>query len=271
MQTITEREFKQLADFIKSFTGIYLKEEKQSLLTGRLGTILAQNNFDNFSDYYNFVVSDKSGSALSILIDKITTNHTYFMREEDHFYYFRDTVLPFIASTNKERDIRIWSAGCSTGEEPYVLAMIIDEFFGKEKCLWNTKILATDISTRALTIAKKGVYTNENMTPVPQRWKLNYFRKIDDKSSTITAAIKGEVIFRNLNLMMDKFPFKKKFHTIFCRNVMIYFDNQTKIDLVNKLYEITEPGGFLFIGHSESLIRDETKYTYIMPALFRKV
>jgi len=205
-----------------------------------------------------------------VLIDKITTNHTFFMREADHFYYFRDTVLPYLTRTVKEKDLRIWSAGCSTGEEPYTLAMIIDEFLGREKMLWNSKILATDISAKVLDVAQRGIYSNEEIASLPAQWRLNYFKKFNHEKSILIDRIINEVIYRKFNLMEGIFPFKRKFHVIFCRNVMIYFDNKTKDELVNKYYQQLEPGGYLFIGHSESLNRETTRLKYIMPAVYRK-
>lgn len=270
MITITPKEFKQLADYIKVNYGIRLKEEKETLVTGRLYNVLIENNFNNFSDYYDYVISDRTGNAVNTLINKITTNHTFFMREAEHFFYFRDKVLPYLKNVVREKDMRIWSAGCSTGEEPYTLAMITDEFFGKEKMWWDTKILATDISSQVLDTAIKGIYSNESIANVPGSWKLNYFKKYDNENSVLIDKIKNEVIYRKFNLMDTIFPFKRKFHVIFCRNVMIYFDAKTKMELVNKFYDMTEYGGYLFIGHSESLIREETKYRYIMPAVYRK-
>jgi len=270
MVTITKKEFRQLADYIKANYGIHLKEEKQALVIGRLHNVLIENNFNNFSEYYDYVVSDKTGDAIATLIDRITTNHTFFMREPDHFFYFRDKVLPNLKSKVKDKDLRIWSAGCSTGEEPYTLAMIIDEFFAKEKMWWDTKILATDISGKVLDTAQKAIYGNERIAALPYNWRLNYFRKLDGENSMIADKIKNEVIYRRLNLMDEVFPFKRKFHVIFCRNVMIYFDARTKRELIQKFYDLTEHGGYLFIGHSESLNRGETKYKYIMPAVYRK-
>lgn len=270
MLNITNKEFNQLATYIKDNYGINLKEEKRTLVTGRLYNVLVQNNFDNFTDYYDYIISDKTGNAVTTLINRITTNHTYFMRETSHFHYFKDTVLPYLKKTAKDKDLRIWSAGCSTGEEPYTLAMIIDEFFGKEKLLWDTKVLATDISSKVLKEAEKGIYNKEKIATIPPQWKLSYFKSYDDDNSVIVDKIRSEVIFRRFNLMDKKLPFKRKFHVVFCRNVMIYFDIHTKQDLVNKLYNQIEPGGYLFIGHSESLNREETKFKYILPALYRK-
>ncbi len=270
MITITNKEFELIVAYIKEHYGIYLKPEKQALVTGRLQNVLAQKGFHDFSEYYNYVLSDKTGEAVSTLINKITTNHTFFMREPDHFFYFRDIVLPYLVSTVRERDLRIWCAGCSSGEEPYTLAMIIDEYFGSGKYFWDSRILATDISTKVLKEAIKGVYNNKELDNLPIQYKLNYLQGIDNENSIFVKKIRDEIIFRKFNLMEDNFPFKKKFHVIFCRNVMIYFDNQTKSNLVNKFYNSLEKGGYLFIGHSESLIRDETRFRYIMPAVYRK-
>lgn len=270
MIKITDKEFHQIADYVKTNYGIQLKDEKKALVTGRLHTLLTQHNFKSFTEYFDYVIHDKTGEAAIAFINKITTNHTFFMREPEHFYYFRDTVLPWLKASVTARDLRIWSAGCSTGEEPYTLAMIVDEFFGADKKNWDAKILATDISLKALEEAKKGVYSNKDIAPLPSMWKQNYFTKLDTETSAVAAAIKDEIIYRRFNLINQAFSFKKKFHVIFCRNVMIYFNNETKHELVNRFYDATESGGYLFIGHAESLNREQTKYKFIMPAVYRK-
>jgi chemotaxis protein methyltransferase CheR len=270
MIKITEKEFRQIAEYVKANYGIQLKEEKMALVTGRLQGLLTQHNCKNFAEYFDYVVHDKTGEAAIAFINKITTNHTFFMREPEHFYYFRDKVLPWLSQEVTNRDLRIWSAGCSTGEEPYTLAMIIDEFLGSEKKSWDAKILATDISLKALDEAKHGVYSNKDIAPLPALWKTSYFTRFDAESSAVSDRIKDEIIYRRFNLMNQTFAFKKKFHVIFCRNVMIYFNNETKHELVGRFYDATEKGGYLFIGHAESLNRELTKYKFIMPAVYRK-
>lgn len=270
MLTITDQEFHQLSAFIKAHYGINLKEEKRALVIGRLHNVLLQHNFNDFSEYYQYILSDKTGTAITTLINKITTNHTFFMREADHFFYFRDKVLPPIINSSREKDLRIWSAGCSSGEEPYTLAMIVDELLGKSKMWWDAKILATDISERVLDEAQKGIYSAEEVASIPPEWKINYFKRIDQDHFAIQDRLKSEVIFRKFNLMDPTFPFKRKFHVIYCRNVMIYFDTPTKNALVNKFYDALDYGGYLFIGHSESLNRDETRFRYVMPSVYRK-
>lgn len=270
MINISEKEYKKLADFIKANYGINLGSKKQALVMGRLQNVLIQNNFNTFSEYYDYISSDSTGNAVVTLINKITTNHTFFMREADHFLYFKEKILPYLKENEKTKDIRIWSAGCSTGEEPYTLAMIIDEFFGKEKMFWDTKILATDISSRVLETAVKGEYMNEETASLPPSWRINYLRKANAETSIVVDRIKNEIIFRKFNLMEPVFQFKKKFHVIFCRNVMIYFDNDTKNNLVEKFYNLLEYGGYLIIGHSEALNRETTNFKYVMPAVYRK-
>lgn len=270
MIVITEKEFEQLSDYIRKQYGINLKEEKRTLVMGRLYNELVNNGFTNYTDYINHILNDKSGKALNTLVNKITTNHTYFMREAEHFHYFRDVVMPYLIKTVRNKDLRIWSAGCSSGEEPYTLAMIIDEVLGKNKVWWDSKILATDISSKVLEEAVNGCYSKDDVENISPQWRLNYFQKISEDELKVTDKIRNEVIFRRLNLMDNTFPFKQKFHVIFCRNVMIYFNDETKRRLINKFYDLLEYGGYLFIGHSESIERGTTDFKYVLPAVYRK-
>lgn len=271
MNDITQKEFEDIRTYIKLNYGINLSDEKKSLIYSRLRPILQENGFENFGQYYKYLISDKTGHATISFIDKITTNHTFFMREVDHFYYFRDKVLPYLEETIKDRDIRIWCAGCSSGEEPYALQMFLTDYFKDKTPQWNTDLLATDISVKVLNKAFKGIYTKEQTSPLPEEWKKNYLKKYDDKNLCISDVIKKKLIYRKFNLMDKSFPFKKKFHVIFCRNVMIYFDAKTREELIKKFYDISETGAYLFIGHSESLNNTNTKYKYIMPAVYRKL
>jgi chemotaxis protein methyltransferase CheR len=270
MIQITDKEFLLLTEFIMNNYGIQFKEQKKTLLITRLNNVLEEMGFNNFTQYYEYITHDKSGKSVTVFIDKITTNHTYFMREPEHFFYFKDTVLPEITPKIKNQDLRIWCAASSTGEEPYTLAMLVDEFFGDKKCVWDTKILATDINSSVLETAKKGIYSNDAIAPLEKMWKLKYFKKNNTETSLVVDKIKNEVIYRKFNLMEPEFPFKKKFHVIFCRNVMIYFDANTKDILVEKLYNCLEDGGYLFVGHSESLNRATTKFNYVKPAVYKK-
>lgn len=271
---ITNEEFKLIRDLIYKNIGINLTEEKRSLVNGRLQKILRKFGFKTFKEYYNYVLSDKSGEALSELANTISTNHTFFGREIDHFEYFVDVVLPEIEERCKKSnnfDIRIWSAGCSSGEEPYTLIMLMMEYFGKDYKRWSAGVLATDISVNALEKAKGGIYPDERVRPMPDVLKKKYFNHLPNGDWEIIPEVKREVTYRRFNLMNDVFPFKKPFDVIFCRNVMIYFDNPTRETLVDKFFKHTANNGYLFIGHSETLNRDATKYKYLKPALYKKI
>ena len=270
MIEIKDSEFRELTSYIKSNYGINLAQ-KRNLIEGRLSNMLIEKGFANFQEYLEVIFADTTKMEITTLINKITTNHTFFMRETEHFAYFANKVLPYLEATNKQKDLRIWSAGCSSGEEPYTLAMIMRDYFGEEKKIWDTKLLATDISVKVLNIAEKGCYPFDVLEKLPATWKANYFKRVNKEVYQISEQIKQDVIFRIFNLMDDTFPFRQKFHVIFCRNVMIYFDQKTKKELITKFYDMTESGGYLFIGHSESISRDETRYQYVMPAVYRKV
>lgn len=271
MIAITENEYSLLTNYIQDNYGIHLKEEKKTLVIGRLQNLLIQMGMTSFTQYYHYLINDRSGDAVTNLIDKITTNHTFFMREPEHFYFFRDHVLPGLKKTIHNHDLRVWCAASSTGEEPYTIAMIINDFVENQGLHWDTKVLATDLSMNVLEVAQKGVYSNERILPLPKQWQLKYFKKYDCENSMVSDYLKSELIFRRFNLMETTFPFKKKFHAIFCRNVMIYFDLPTKDILVKKMYDALEHGGYLFIGHSESLNRETTHFKYVCPAVYRKV
>ena len=268
---ITDDEFKLIADFIKDHSGINLKDEKKTLLVGRLSSIVKEHNLNSFMEYYQLLKKDQEGKVLSQLIDKITTNHTFFMRESQHFNYLNQEVLPYMKMAVKDKDLRVWCAASSTGEEPYTLAILLADFFKNEAVMWDKRLLATDLSLSVLEEAKRGIYSKEKLSTLPKIWVLNYFDKISEEQYQVKRTLRKEVVFRRFNLLEPQFPFKKKFHIIFCRNVMIYFDNDTKTKLISKLYDSLEHGGYLFIGHSESISRETTKFQYVQPAVYRKI
>ena len=270
MLEIHEAEFIRLTSYIKNNYGINLINKK-TLIEGRLSNIIYDKGFTNFRDYLDFVFADNTGEEIKTLINRLTTNHTYFMRESKHFDFFSSTVLPYLSDSVKDKDLRIWSAGCSTGEEPYTLIMLIEDYFEKEAAYWDKSLLATDISSRALEIARNGIYKAEDINEVPLHWKYNYFEQLGKDKVMIKESVRNSILFRQFNLMEEKFPFKRKFHVIFCRNVMIYFDQMTKLSLINRFYEALDYGGYLFIGHSETIEKDSTSFKYLMPAVYRKV
>lgn len=273
MMSISDKEFGELRNLIHKRFGINLTDQKRSLLVGRLQKLMRKLNLATFSQYYQYLCDDKTEQALGELVDLISTNHTYFNREKDHFEYFYKTALPAIAEKLRQqgrKDLRIWCAGCSSGEEPYTLLMLMMEYFGNEYSSWDAGILATDISDRALTIARRGAYGTDRVMQLPENLRRKYFTPAGSGEMAVVDKVKREAVFRRFNLMNSSFPFKQPFQMIFCRNVMIYFDQPTRDALVGRYHQHTEPGGYLFIGHSETLGRSQTRYNYLMPALYQK-
>lgn len=268
MIELSDREFQEISDYIKAHYGVNL-QKKRALIEGRLGFYISTKGYNSYSEYFQHAISEPSKQELTNMINRLTTNHTFFMREEDHFTYYRENVLPWIENSLKTKDIRVWSAGCSSGQEPYTIAMTNMDYAKDKIGDWDLTVLASDISNRALTTAKTGIYGVEDISEVPDEWIQRYFEKVDDSRFRITRELRTSVAFRNINLL-NSFNFKKPFHSIFCRNVMIYFDTPTKMDLIKKFHRIMEPGGYLFLGHSESLSTLEHEFTYIRPSVYRK-
>jgi chemotaxis protein methyltransferase CheR len=228
----------------------------------------------SFEEYYDFVVNDSSGKNLLALVDKISTNHTYFFRESDHFAFLQEQILPDFFQKYKAhdpKDIRIWCAGCASGEEAYTIAITLAEFFNISSFKQGPSILATDISLTALNQAQKGVYDASKLKNTENRLLTKYFDRVDPMTYSVKQPLKNLILFKRLNLIGSTFPFKQRFHLIFCRNVMIYFDNETKMNLTYKLRDNLETGGYLFLGHAESLGRNTKDFRYIQPALYERV
>lgn len=268
---ITDREFERLVEFMHKNYGINLAA-KRVLIQGRLGNMLRDRGFKNYNDYLDTVMSDTSGAEVTTILNKLTTNHTFFMREPEHYTYLKEVILPYAVANAKNKELRIWSAGCSSGEECYTTAMLLNEYFGREKSKWDTRILATDISHSVMDKAKAGIYSSEGMKGLSPEWKKKFFKQVGDDKFEICQEIKNEIIFKPFNLMdpMPKAFVARPFDLIFCRNVMIYFDQPTKNALVNRFYEVVKPGGYFYIGHAESVPRGETKFEYIKPAIYRR-
>lgn len=264
---MTDQEFHNLTSFIKSKYGIDLSK-KRTLIESRLSHDLRMRGLNNFQDYLELVKNDKSGSEVTVMLNKLTTNLSFFMREKEHFDYLTKTVLPYFEKTRKNNEFRIWSAGCSSGQEAYNIAMVIDQYFGFRKGKWDTTILATDISMKVLDKARKGIYTEQEISGLPPAWKGKYVKQISPGTYQISDQIRKEVVFRPGNLM-EPFHFKRPFDLIFCRNVMIYFDGPTKDSIIEKFYDATSPGGYFFIGHSEN-VNPNTRYNYVLPAIYQK-
>ena len=270
---ISDQEFGLIRKLVYNNFGINLTDQKKTLVVGRLQKVLRERNFSTFQDYYQWLTKDSTGEGLDELANRISTNHTFFNREKAHFEFFSQTVLPEIQARRqqqKSNEVRIWCAGCSSGEEPYTLMMLIMEHFKNSLSQWKPILLATDISATALKTAMAGVYPNDRVDQLPVALRNKYFNKQPDGSMVVKDEVRQRIFFRRHNLMDATFPFKKEFDTVFCRNVMIYFDRETRNTLVAKYHKHTAQGGHLFIGHSETLGRDETEYKYVMPAVYKK-
>jgi chemotaxis protein methyltransferase CheR len=270
MIQLSDSDFTRLTGYLRERFGINLIK-KRTLIESRLNNYLVSSGYDNYKAYLDHALSDKTGAEVSQMINFLTTNYSYFMREWDHFQFFKDQVLPEMARGIRDNDLRTWSAGCSTGQEPFTLAMLIGDYTSEHGLKWDTKVLATDISMKALEAARKGMYEDDALKSVPAYWRLNYFTRQPDGKWEVSEALKREVIFRRLNLIEGEFPFKKPLHIIFCRNVMIYFNEETKTKLVDKFYKSMVPGGYLFIGQSESIDRTDGKFKLVMPSVYKKV
>ncbi|MDR2486899.1 MAG: protein-glutamate O-methyltransferase CheR [Clostridiales Family XIII bacterium] len=268
MIPLDDVEFKELTRFLQEGYGIDLTK-KRLLVQERLGRYVKSLGFTGFSDYFRYVQQERGGHELSKMIGRLTTNHTYFMREEGHFGIYESAVLPWIVQELGDTDLRVWSAGCASGPEPYTLSMITLDYFYPREGHSGTCILATDISEETLFRASRGVYKADELTALPEQWRQRYFTPTEDKKLQITQALRKNVAFKCLNLL-DDFEVKKPFHAIFCRNVMIYFDNGTRETVVQKLYDALRPGGWLFIGQSETLSNLRHGFHYVCPSVYRK-
>lgn len=268
VQKVSREEFLRLVTYMKDTYGINL-EQKLALVEGRLWNVIKQKGFNSLQEYFDFVVSDKTGNEAKTLVTRLTTNYTYFMREDQHYKFLVGTILPELCPRLTNRDLRIWSAGCSSGEEPYTTAMVLDDYFGANKSQWDCKVLATDISPQVLSMAHEAVYPEDRLKNLPDSWKSKYFTKEPGDMFRVKPFLKNEVVFGPFNLM-EPFPFKKPFHVIFCRNVMIYFDKPTRDGLIERYYDALEPGGYLFIGLSETVDKNVTRFDFVRPSIYRK-
>ena len=272
---LRDAEFRDISRLVFERAGICLGDHKKDLVRTRLQKRLRALSMGSYGDYYRYVTSEPDGAEELIhLLDAISTNKTDFFRENQHFEFLQAEALPKLLLTREkeQRRLRFWSAGCSSGEEPYTLAMVLSKAIPNLRA-WDLRILATDISTRALQRATEGRYNADQIAGVPAMMRSEFLTSIGagpDKTYLIKPELKDFIAFRRLNLMDDQFPFQGRFDVIFCRNVMIYFDKPTQERLVNKFHHYLAPGGYLFIGHSESLAGIQTPFRYLRPTIYRK-
>ncbi len=258
-EPMTEKLFLRFSTYIRNELGIKMPDAKKTMLQARLQKRLRMLGMNNYEDYAEYVFSDQGiKDELPHMIDAVTTNKTDFFREAQHFPYLVETALPEMIrlyGAGARRKARIWSAGCSTGEEPYTLAMVLSEF--NSRCAgYRFEILATDISSRVLRDAARGIYTHEKVAPVPLPLRKKYLLKSRDRQKglvRVIPALRERVTFKWLNFMGDYFGINDTFDIIFCRNVLIYFDRKTQETVLNRVCRYLVPGGYFFAGHSETL------------------
>ena len=267
LTNISNEDFHKLVQFIHSQYGIDLSQKRQ-LVTSRLSSLLSQKGYTEFGPFVSELLRKQDPVDLELVLNRLTTNYTFFMREQEHFDFFQNTILPdLIKRHQRDKVLAIWSAGCSSGEEPYNISIYIKEFLGAQANQWDTRVLATDISQKALASAKRGVY--ELPDTLPTAWRKKYFRPVPGgKQFMVAPIIRDNVIFQTFNLM-DPIRFRLKFDVIFCRNVMIYFDQPTKDALMRRFYDALVPGGYFMISHSENLSKNSPFMT-VAPSTFQK-
>ncbi len=257
--------FERISDTMRDVAGIRLPAGKETLVKSRLSKRLRLLGLDGFPAYLERVEQDETGEELRAMIDALTTNKTSFFRESAHYDHLLASALPELAGRGR---VRIWSAGCSTGEEPYTLAMLLREHLG-EPVLRDARILATDISGRALQLAMRGEYSAGVMGDVPGPLLDRYFERTAAGLYAARDALRSLVTFARLNLVAA-WPMKGPFDVIFCRNVMIYFDREVRERLVARFHGMLRDGGLLYVGHSESLTGLSHPFAYVRPAVYRR-
>ncbi|MBV7276617.1 protein-glutamate O-methyltransferase CheR [Clostridium sp. PL3] len=268
MVELKDKYFKEYSDLIYDKTGIFVRENKRQTFMMKIEKSMRRMKMPSHEEYLMYLKGNNSKEYFQQLVNDITTNTTEFFREKEHFHFIKKN-LSFIMENNRRiesaKEIRIWCAGCSTGQESVSLAILLKEYLIRDI---QIKILATDIDSEAIKQAIKGEYSNSDCEGIPKVLLNRYFDKVGTGFS-VKEEIRNLIRYRLFNLM-EEYRFKKNFDIIFCRNVMIYFNNNVQEKLVNKFYRYLVQGGLLFIGHSESLLNKEHKYTYIEPALYMK-
>jgi chemotaxis protein methyltransferase CheR len=273
IQNIPIPEYEELAALILKNFGIKVGENKRTLVTGRVHPMMDKYGFADHREFLTALYTDKTGVLLSELANRISTNHTAFYREDAHFDVLRGIVLPDLVRrkcASGDRDLRIWCAASATGEEPYTILFTLMKYFGADYAKWHAGVLATDISAEALETARKGLYNETRVIPVPKDALLQFFNRVDQDTYEVKPELRKEITFRRLNLTNDIYPFKQRFDIIFCRNVMIYFTRTLRENLLMRMHDWLLPGGCLFIGHSESLVGSHEGYEYVAPAVYRR-
>jgi chemotaxis protein methyltransferase CheR len=260
-------QFERISQLVYQLTGINLHSGKQELVNARLTKRLRALGLKSFDAYMEHLKRDNPEGELVAMIEAMTTNKTSFFRESQHFDYLGRQIVPGL----RNRKIRAWSAGCSSGEEPYSTAILLNEAI-QDLALWDISILATDLSSHMIAHARKATYDTNHLRDMPALLISKYFTCIETnpvRRYQVIEPLRRLVHFARLNLM-GEWPMRGPFDVIFCRNVMIYFDKPTQERLVNRFWKLLKPGGHLFVGHSESLTGSPHKFRYVQPAIYMK-
>lgn len=271
--TLGDKDFRRLSDFIYKNYGIKMPPEKRTMLEGRLAKRLRANQIQNYADYCDFVFSEKGEQEIIHMINVVSTNKTDFFREQAHFEFLFDIILPEYVSEERTNPLKFWSAASSSGEEAYTLAMVTSEFNRMNDQSINYEIFGTDISSDILQKASMAVYAEERIANIPLSYKKRYFLRNKDAEKKLVRVIpelRSTCSFMRLNLMDPSYPVNEEFDVIFCRNVLIYFDRPTQEAVINKLCRHLRPGGYFFLGHSESAMGMNVPLSSIKPTVFRK-
>ncbi|MBH23907.1 MAG: chemotaxis protein CheR [Myxococcales bacterium] len=270
-----DREFQFLQHLVMEAFGISLGEEKRGLVRNRLGHILKRRGLSSVEEYCDSVLKSPRRDDLQELANQLSTNYTYFNRESAHYKLLAEQIYPGLVKEVerglRSPELRMWCAAASSGEEPYQLMMSQMDFFGDRFSGWNAGLLATDISERALTLARKGVYAEEQIGKLPPGYLSRFMSRTGDGHYAVRPEVKKGVLFRHLNLTRPSYPFKRPFDVIFCRNVMIYFNNETKLGVLQRMHRWLRPGGILCIGMAESLVGEASSlFTPVAPSAYRR-
>lgn len=262
---LSATEFKEFRNFLETACGIYLAENKQYLVTTRVRRLLQEHGIESFSELISQLSRGSRSPIRQKVIDAMTTNETFWFRDIYPFEHFKNKLLPDIAQKNQFGSLRIWSAACSSGQEPYSISMCIEEFnkANPSKAQRSVEIMATDLSSRILDAAKAGQYDSMAVARgLSHERRDQFFDSVDANTWAVKSHIKNRVKFRSLNLI-DSFNSMGKFDLIFCRNVLIYFNNELKTDILNRIHASLKPNGLLFLGSSESLAGAADKFEMI--------
>lgn len=272
---LSDAEFARLSAFIYNVAGIKMPPAKRIMLQSRLQKRLRELQMDSFKEYTEYLLSERGKQEELIhMLDVVSTNKTDFFREPVHFDFLRETVLPLHYEETSGRAIKIWSAACSSGEEPYTIAMTIAEYCRSVGQQRDYSILGTDISTKVLKMAMNAVYKMDRVEGIPIEILHRYFLRSKDRENPtvrIVPELRKHVKVQRMNFMDESYPMNEVFDVIFCRNVLIYFDRQTQEKVIGKLCTKLKPGGYFFLGHSESIMNMDLPLQSIRPTIFRKI